>query len=305
VRSEAKRMVGVMRAGKCPGAKIGPQCTDCPLYPDCWSFLPERHVFNLTNGREKCYDLMNRGILKVKNIPDSFPLSPKQAIQVACEKKRQPRIQREKIAEFLDRLSYPLYFLDFETYMIAVPPFDEMSPYEQVPFQYSLHVVSSPGARVEHFSYLSDGSADSRPEVLSTLKGQLGRKGSIIAYNAPFEIRVLDTCARHFPEYEKWNESIRPRFVDLLIPFRNFHYYHPDQEGSSSLKAVLPVLTGRSYEGLEIADGQAAALRFREMAFGNADASTKKSIRKALEEYCRQDAEGMLDIVKALQDICR
>ncbi len=244
---------------------------------------------------------MDRGILKVKDIPDDFSLSEKQAIQVACEKSRRPHIRREKIAEFLDSLAYPLCFLDFETYMIAVPPFDEMCPYEQVPFQYSLHVVVSPGARVEHFSYLSDGSTDSRPEVLTTLKSRLGRKGSIIAYNAPFEIRVLDTCAGHFPEYQKWIESIKPRLIDLLVPFRNFHYYHPDQEGSSSLKAVLPALTGRSYEGLEIADGHAAALRFREMAFGNVHATTRRSIRKALETYCRQDAEGMIDIVKALQ----
>ncbi len=305
VRSEAKRMVAVMSARKCPKTDIGPHCADCPLYGNCWSFLPERHVFNLTRGGEKCFDLMDQGILKVKDIPDDFPLKEKQAIQVACEKSRQPHVQREKIATFLGSLAYPLYFLDFETYTIAVPPFDGMSPYEQVPFQYSLHVVSSPGARVEHFSYLSDGSTDSRPEVLSTLKSWLGRKGSIIAYNAPFEIRVLDTCAGHFAEYEEWIGSIKPRFVDLLIPFRNFHYYHPDQEGSSSLKAVLPVLTGKSYEGLEIADGQAAALRFREMAFGSADESTKKSIRKALEKYCRQDAEGMVDILKALQDLCR
>jgi hypothetical protein len=126
----------------------------------------------------------------------------------------------------------------------------------------------------------------------------------VVAYNAPFEIRVLDSCTSHFPANRRWFESIRPRFIDLMVPFRNFDYYHPDQNGSASLKAVLPVLTGKSYEGLEIADGQEAGLRFREMAFGNVGNDRKKAIRKALEIYCRQDAEGMLEVVKALGILC-
>lgn len=107
--------------------------------------------------------------------------------------------------------------------MMAVPPYDGTSPYEQVPFQYSLHVVPSPGAQVEHYSFLSDGSKDPRPQFLETLKLQLGRVGSIVAFSAPFEIRVLESCAGRFSGYKKWVDSIRPRFVDLLIPFRNFH----------------------------------------------------------------------------------
>ena len=126
----------------------------------------------------------------------------------------------------------------------------------------------------------------------------------MIAYNSPFEVRVLDSCASHFPGYRRWFESVRPRVLDMASPFRNFHHFYPDQNGSASLKAVLPVLTGKSYEGLEIADGQEAGLRFREMAFGNVGNDRKKAIRKALEIYCRQDAEGMLEIVKALGILC-
>jgi hypothetical protein len=92
--------------------------------------------------------------------------------------------------------------------------------------------------------------------------------------------------------------------VDLLVPFRDFHYYHPDQNGSASLKDVLPAMTGRSYAGLEIADGQAASLRFREMAFGDLSEARKKEIRKALEIYCHQDTEGMIKILKTLQRLC-
>lgn len=172
---------------------------------------------------------MHQNILRIKDIPEDYPLTDKQSIQLNCEKTGQPHVETERIQAFLKKLKYPLHFLDFETFMIAVPPCDEISPYEQVPFQYSLHVVPSPGAQVEHYSFLSDGSTDPRPEVLDTLKMRIGRTGSLVAYNAPFEVRVLESCAGNFPKYEGWVESIRPRFVDLLIPFRDFHYYHPDQ----------------------------------------------------------------------------
>jgi hypothetical protein len=305
VPAEVDRQLSIMSKSKPPEPEIGRQCADCDLFGECWPCLPERSVLCLHRGGEKAYDLMNEGILSIKDIPDGVPLTEKQEIQVHCEKTGEAHVKPGNIKAFLQELKYPLHFLDFETFMVAVPPYDELTPYEQIPFQYSLHVVSSPGAKVKHYSFLSDGARDPRPEVLESLKIRLGRAGSVVAYNAPFEIRVLDSCTSHFTGYRRWFESLRPRFVDLLVPFREFHFYHPDQNGSASLKSVLPVLTGKSHEGLEIADGQEAGLRFREMAFGKVDSARKKAIRKALEVYCRQDAEGMLEIVKALRRMCR
>jgi hypothetical protein len=299
--AQIKRLLSVMSKAKPPSGDLRSHCSACDLYGECWSFLPERHVFQLRNAGQKAYELMGRHILALKDIPEDYRLTPKQSIQVACERTGKPHIEPRGIQTFLKQLEYPLYFLDFETFMMAVPPYDEMSPYEQVPFQYSLHILPSAKAKTAHYSYLSDGTADPRPEILSGLKAQLRRTGSIVAYNATFENNVLKSCASHFPQYGAWAESIRPRFVDLLHPFREFHYYHPDQNGSASLKQVLPVMTGRSYAGLEIADGQAASMRFRDMAFGNLAGAKKKEIRKALEVYCHQDTEGMIEIVQAMQ----
>ena len=300
-----KRLLSVMSKAKAPDANLGPYCAKCPLYDECWSFLPDRHVFQLNRAGQKAYDLMDRDILAIRDIPEDYPLTSRQTIQIACEKSGKPHIESQQIRAFLSRLKYPLHFLDFETFMAAIPQYDELSPYEQVPFQYSLHVVPSPGRRAEHYSYLSDGKADPRPEVLSTLKKRLGRNGSIVAYNAGFEIRVLRSSANHFPKYAAWCESLIPRFADLLLPFREFHYYHPDQEGSASLKAVLPAMTGKGYNQLEISDGETAGLRFREMAFGNVAESRKKAIHRALEAYCHLDTEGMIEIIKELQRLCR
>jgi hypothetical protein len=305
VRSEAKRMIKVMNAKDCPKVDVGSYCNGCALYDECWAFLPDRNVFSLNRGGEKCFDLMDQGILKLKDIPNDFPLQEKQTIQVACEKSRKPHIQAEKLERFLGSLAYPLYFLDFETFMVAVPPYDRLSPYEPVPFQFSLHVVEAPGKGAEHHAFLADGTGDPRPELLDRLKRLIGRKGSIVAFNASFEIRILYLCSRRFPEFANWFQLLKPRFVDLLLPFRQFDYYHPDQLGSASLKAVLPALTDLRYDNLQIADGQTASLRFAEMAFGNVTAARKQTIRTDLETYCHQDTEGMVEIIKALQRLCR
>jgi hypothetical protein len=304
VESESRRMISVISAKKCPKVDVGPHCADCPLHDDCWSFLPQRHVFALHRGGEKCFELMDQGILRVQDIPDGYRMNKTQAVQVACEKSGKPHIDMDRIEEFVGRLQYPLHFLDFETFMVAVPPYDRMSPYEAIPFQYSLHVIEAPGKRARHYSYLADGSCDPRPELLAGLKAQIGNSGSIVAFNATFEKRILYLCSRHFPEFAGWIESINSRFVDLHVPFRQFDYYHPDQEGSTSLKAVLPALTDLKYDDLEIAGGQTASLRFAEMAFGNLTATEKKAIRKALEIYCHQDTEGMVKIVRVLERLC-
>lgn len=302
IPAEVKRQLSVMAKPKAPAPIPGPECPpECGLHHECWSFLPKHSVFSLYSPGQKAYDLMNQNILAIKDIPGDYPLTQRQSIQVACARSGKCHVQPGAIAAFLKKLQYPIYFLDFETFMMGVPPYDELSPYEQVPFQYSLHIIKSPGARPEQYSYLSEGIADPRPEVLAGLKKRLGRAGSIVAFNASFEIRVLRSCGGHFGEFQPWVESLLPRFVDLIIPFREFHYYNPDQDGRASLKAVLPALTNRSYKELEIADGEAASLRFRDMAFGSLPAAEKSKTRKALETYCHQDTEGMIDILKALE----
>jgi Domain of unknown function(DUF2779) len=124
--------------------------------------------------------------------------------------------------------------------------------------------------------------------------------GSIVAYNAAFEIARLKECCELLPQYATWLEEVQGRIVDLLDPFRAFDYYHPDQGGSASIKAVLPVLTGSGYEKLAIQDGGAASREFLRVTFGNVPKSERAKIRKQLEEYCGLDTLGMVNIVKAL-----
>ncbi|MEI6197649.1 MAG: DUF2779 domain-containing protein, partial [Verrucomicrobiota bacterium] len=104
--------------------------------------------------------------------------------------------------------------------------------------------------------------------------------------------------------FKAWNRKVERRIVDLLLPFRGFRYYHPQQDGSASMKAVLPVLTGYSYADLEIQEGGTASMEFLRVTFGGVPEAERRKVRKQLERYCGQDTEGMIWIVEALERLC-
>lgn len=299
-------MLGVIRLRKHPAIGIGPQCSDpyeCPLHDMCWEFLPDHNVSTLYRAGQKAFDLLTQGVERIVDIPGDFKLSGTQRVQLESLKTRRPVIDKPAIAAFLKVLEYPHYFLDFETFGTAIPIFDEVRPYQQVPFQYSVHSVNSEGAKPEHHSFLADGSADPRPEILSRLEKLLGTNGSIISYNASFERGRIKEACEVYPRYSAWWGRTEPRVIDLLEPFRGFSYYHPDQRGTASMKAVLPALTGKSYEGMAIADGGAASREYLRVTFGNATVAEREEVRNQLEGYCGLDTSGMLDIVEALRRI--
>lgn len=311
IQENIKLFLSVMDNKEAPKEKVCENCTgpkNCAWPEGFWSFLPQNNVFCLYRGGKKGIELYEKGILSIKDIPTEFNLSANQQIQKKCEDTGEPYIDAKKINSFVDGLEFPLYFLDFETYSIAVPLHDGMSPYQQVPFQFSLHIMDSIESKPEHHSFLSEGSEDPRPAFLKALNKVIGSKGSVIVYSAPFEYRILNELTRDFPKETDWIPTIQNRFVDLLIPFRKFYYYHPKQEGSASIKKVLPAVTGKSYCDLEVAGGESANVQFLYMAHGGTDSKKPteveiKKIKKNLERYCEQDTMGMVDILLVLNKL--
>ncbi|GAI22109.1 unnamed protein product, partial [marine sediment metagenome] len=173
--------------------------------------------------------------------------------------------------------------MDFETINPAVPLFNGTRPYQHTPFQSSVHVVRDAHSNPEHYSFLAKGTQDPRPLLLEELQRILGDSGSIITYNKGFEEGILKALGKAFPECEVWVNQILNRIVDLLTPFRNFHYYHPSQKGSVSLKAVLPAVTGRGYEELDIADGKLASIQFEKVTYGEVPDEERNKVRSDLE----------------------
>ena len=301
-------MLAVIDSDECPETSIGRHCNDpyaCLLQEECWKHLPEHHVMTLHSGKKLGEDLMAQGILDISNIPADIKLNDKQQIQKECVICGQPHIDSGEIINFLKGLKYPLYFMDFETFATAVPIYDGTSPYQNIPFQFSLHVITKPGAMVEHYEFLAEGKDDPRPGFLVKLKQDIGPKGCILVYYDAFEKNRLKELGKAFPEYKEWIDGIIERIIDLNDPFKDFSYYHPQQLGSSSLKHVLPALTNLSYKDLEIGEGTMASLKFMEATFGIISDAERQKIRTDLLVYCGQDTGGMIDILKKLQELVK
>ena len=296
-------MLDTIASPDCPDAAVGQRCNTpypCVLQEECWAYLPENHVMTLYYGKKLGEDLLNRGIKDICDIPSDVKLNPKQQIQKNCVILGQPYIDRNEIRTFLGCLQYPLYFMDFETFMTAIPIYEGTRPYQSIPFQFSVHVVKSFGARPENFPFLADGETDPRPEFLAELQKAVGSKGTILVYYEAFEKTRLKELASSFPVYKDWIKDVSDRIIDLLGPFKDFSYYHPLQGGSASLKKVMPAVTGISYEELEISHGDIASLRYMQATFGEISAEERLKIRTDLLTYCGQDTGGMVSIIDKL-----
>lgn len=308
VPNRIKEMLAIID-GPEPKVSIGSQCNspyECGLKELCWKFLPEHNVFDLYYGGKKSQKLLDEGIIAIKDIPDGFELGDKHKIQQWCVKNNKPHINKEGLQKFIKKLKYPLYFLDFETFQTTIPIFDNQRPYQQIPFQFSLHVIKDKKSKTEHFSFLAEGKEDPRKKFLQALLKVMGKKGSVIVYNQSFEQGRLEELVEVFKKEVKNLKMIIKRMVDLIVPFRSFDYYDCKQQGSCSLKDVLPALTGKGYNGLDIVNGGDASLQYFYSVHGlngkTASPEEVKKIREGLLKYCGLDTEAMIWILNKLKE---
>ncbi len=299
-------LLKVIQKKKEPKIDIGDHCKspfECEFKHHCWAHVPEYSVYNLCKGEQR-EELLSKGILDAKDIPEGI-ITGKKALDLKCAKSGKMHIDKSEIKNFLKQLEYPIYFLDYETIAPAVPLFDGTSPYKAVPFQFSCHIQKKKGD-LGHIEFLHDGIGDSRIPFIDALIKAVGKSGSIVAYNAPYEKMINDSLKAAFPAYTKEINSINIRFVDLLIPFRSRAIYHPDMNGSASLKSVLPVFEpGLSYEDLELQEGQTVSIVFESISKGWIKGDEKERMMEALREYCQVDTLGMVKLVEVLEKLVK
>ncbi|MCJ7789728.1 MAG: DUF2779 domain-containing protein [Candidatus Atribacteria bacterium] len=302
VEENSEEYLRIIEQGNPPKILISKNCNNpyvCPLKKTCWGNLPEYHVLQLTDWR-KYWELFEDGILDIKDIPKNVKLSPKDQLIKKAVDENKILITKDKISDFLKDLQYPLYYFDFETFDTAIPIFTQSKPYQKIPFQYSLHIQDE-NNKVNHLDFLAQGEKDPRPSLLRKLKNEIGKTGDIIVYHKSFEIGILKDLARDFPENKDWIENIIDRIVDLEEPFKKLYYYHPKQKGKTSLKVVLPTITGKDYSDLEISDGTDASMQFF-YSHIKPELSNLEKIRGNLLNYCGLDTEGMIWIIEELKN---
>jgi len=310
IESRITAMLKIIDGKTPPKVKIGQFCSNprpCPLMEKCWAGIPEDSVLNLYRSKKKAFELFEQGIVSLKDIPEDYDLHEKQQIQRQCAKTGKPYVNEKKLKEFIGTLKYPLHFLDFETYRTAIPLYDGLRPHQQVPFQFSLHIVGKSG-KTEHKSFIAHGSGDPRMEFMKKLKEFIGKSGSIIVYFKSFEQGIMEQLAEFLPKDSKWVAQAIKRIVDLYEPFVNFYYYNSKQRSSASLKDVLPAVTGKNYEHLAIKDGGIASVLYFYATHGKAygvkpSEAEVQNIFRDLEQYCGLDTEGMIWIVDKLREL--
>jgi hypothetical protein len=296
-----------------PSIAIGKHCNEpfaCDYTHHCWAHLPENNIFQLNNARGKDWTLYNQGIMSLEDIPSDFPLNHRQSLQIDGVKDNRSYIDSQRVSDFMEKFEGPLYFFDFETINPALPVLDGTRPFEQVPFQYSLHITDISGNIIDHKDFLakpedfSDSTQpDPRLQLIRQLQTDIGTNGNIIAYNASFEMSILKGLALSFPEEQEFISNLILRFIDLLTPFKSGWYYKPEMGASASIKSVLPAIAPEfSYADLEIGNGVLASNIFHAM-IENCFLGDRLANEKYLLTYCERDTEGMVVIYRHLRNL--
>ena len=226
----------------------------------------------------------------------------KQLIDRECFLTDKIHVEPEKIKEWLDSLEYPLYYLDYETVMPAIPMFDNTSPYSQVPFQFSLHIQKEPHGKLEHIEFLHQEQSDPRRSLAEALVKGCGKKGSIVVYNQQFEKTRNKELADLVPDLSADILAINERVVDQLVPFRNRYLYSPKQKSSASIKYVLPAFSDLSYKGMNIANGGDAMTKYLAFLNGSQTKEESKQMFEDLFKYCGQDTYAMVLLMDVLYE---
>ena len=283
----------------------GPHCSDpydCDFKGTCWKHIPEYSVFDISNlNKKKKFNLYNQGIITLDQIDlNNTTLNSNQKLQVQSEIEGSVLIDEDQIRNFIDDLNYPLYFLDFETIRSPIPLFENSRPFQQIVFQYSVHIKQTPRSEVDHEEYLANPDGDPRIGFVKKIIQDCGNEGDILVYNIGFERGKLVDLIEVFPQYSEKLKNITNRLKDLMIPFQKKWYYTPEMKGSYSIKSVLPALVPElSYNDLNIKEGGAASDTFLSMVNGSFEGNEKETRRQLL-EYCKLDTFAMVKIIQKL-----
>lgn len=290
-----------------PLVAFGPGCKDCGYWRYCSRDLPCPNVFDVAGMRmSKKLDLYEKGVVSFEDVLHQGRLSGNQKCQVQSALTGEGVIRKEKLKAFWDGLHYPLYFLDFETFMPAIPMFDGDRPYgQQIPFQYSLHYLKEPDGELGHTEFLAEAGCDPREALADRLIRDIPEDACILAYNMGFEKSVIAALAERFPRMSEKLMNIHGRMRNLMTPFQSKDLYLPAMEGSYSIKYVLPALypgdPTLDYHRLEdVHKGDEASAAYLRMS--RMDKDEQEKLRNNLLAYCSLDTYAMVKVWERIRE---
>ena len=294
-----------------PQQDIGAHCFapySCGFFSYCTSEWPHPNIFDIASLQNRSkLKLMKQGILSFEDVEANNAVKDSYMLQVCHELHDLPdKINADGIRDFMDTLSYPLYFLDFESFQPAIPLYDDSSPYEQIVFQYSLHYILEEDGELYHKEFLAYPCEDPRRAVAEHLCEDIPQDVCVLAYNMGFEKGRIKALAKLYPNLEAHLMNIHDNICDLMVPFRNKNYYNRAMQGSYSIKYVLPALfpddPSLDYHNLEVVhNGAEASAAF--VAMEDMTQEQLEKYREHLLRYCELDTYAMVKIWEKLRRI--
>lgn len=268
--------------------------------------LPENSIHFLPfMDAEKSTMLATEGINTVDKIKDLSILKKSTQKYLIAKEQGVRLVEKDRLSAFLSKISYPVYYFDYEASQSLVPPWDGTRPYQQVPFQYSLHILREPNGDLEHFEYLHRDTSNPMPRMLESLQENVGDEGSILVWYEPYEKSRNNEMAEMYPNFANFLNAFNDRIIDLMKPFSKDMVRDQAFKGSSSIKKVLPALVpSLTYDGLDIQEGVAAARKWKEVTLKEVSEVEREKVYLDLIEYCKLDTLAMVQIHRELMNFC-
>ena len=310
IESKIKEINEYMKQEAEPKQEIGMQCFkpyQCQFWKYCTKHLPEHNVFQIRKmHKDKALKFYYEGKTNFKDLlEENMNWKFKQQIEFE-EFNYEPHIDKQKIREFMKNLYYPIYFLDFETMQTAIPEFDNSKPYQQIPFQYSLHYIEKENGELFHKEFLAESGTDPRRKLAEQLVKDIPKDVCVTAYNMMFEKGRIKELAEIFPDLSEHLMNIHEHIQDLMIPFSERMYYCKDMQGSYSIKYVLPALFPNdpelNYHNLPLIHNGGEAMNI----FPKIKDMSKEEQEKArygLLKYCELDTYAMVKVWEKLKEV--
>ncbi len=281
---------------------IGNQCKGCPYFEECHKHLPSPNILDL-NSLAKGHDYISKGIITYTDALAYKKWPRRKTVQMLSYiEGKDLIIDKKEVRDFLSKISFPAYHLDFETMQSPIPLFDGARPYQQIPFQYSLHIQDSPNGPTKHLGYLGR-KYDCRREIAESLCRDIPTGVTSLAYNSQFEKTVLLDLANLYPDLAPHLLDIKEHMVDLLIPFKSGSYYRKEMGGSNSIKQVLPACCPNDpdldYHALPVVHNGSEAMEIYPHLV-EADKEEQDRLYEGLWAYCRLDTLAMVKVLDKL-----
>jgi hypothetical protein len=297
----------VLSLSSAPEQETGVHCYrpyPCDFLGTCWKGLEKSPILQLAGvAMQDKIDWIKKGIHTLEDIPEEAISKGRMHAQLSAHKNKAPYLDKDTLKAFLQGIQYPLYFFDIEAFQPAVPLFENTTPFQAIPFQFSAHYIEREDGPLEAYEFIVQPGEDGRLAFTEAFLKATHRPGQIVVFNTLLEKGILFQLGKMFPHHAGAIRDRVIRMVDLETPFRKDWYYHPDMQGGYSMKNILPAIAPElSYDQMNIRDG-ADAMHVYHQLWHEADSIRRTKALQDLLTYCQRDTLGLYHTFRHLKEI--